>query len=336
MVFASCLTVVIIQVISNGTHQSAQPFVRIFSKENLRLLNAVPVREAAYLVGETGDRIYLGSYDYPLLLQEYVQDLSRMRQAIVSIPNSVPSRFTAMTIDSGDLYVSDMKSHTVVKGSSETLAATDILSKGDFFVDVVGIGSRSLAFRTWDENRQEFVLAKRQKQIERHAGLLEKQIDGKFCTDGMLRYHPGKQRLVYTYFYRNQFICMDTSLNLLYRASTIDTTSRVRIEVAEIRSEKFITLSTPPRIVNRLCRLWSNYVGILSTVRSSAESKSAFRSNSVIDIYHLNNGQYNFSFYIPNYRSRAVRDFRIHNDRLFALYEEYFVVYTIPDHWPLF
>ena len=54
---------------------------------------------------------------------------------------------------------------------------------------------------------------------------MEKIRDGGFATDGMLLYDPSLKQLIYVYYYKNKFICLDTNLNLAGSWKTIDTCS---------------------------------------------------------------------------------------------------------------
>jgi len=67
-------------------------------------------------------------------------------------------------------------------------------------------------------------------QVQYAPNLLQKQIDGFFDTDGMMHYDSKLQKLVYIYYYRNQFLVADKNGNLKYRGNTIDTTSKAQLK----------------------------------------------------------------------------------------------------------
>ncbi|MCG1037959.1 hypothetical protein KI686_16295, partial [Polaribacter sp. DS7-9] len=67
--------------------------------------------------------------------------------------------------------------------------------------------------------------------------ILEKQIDGLFCTDGMLHYNRKRHQLIYLYYYRNQYILMDTLLNIVHKGNTIDTNRVAKINPVKIQSQ---------------------------------------------------------------------------------------------------
>jgi hypothetical protein len=176
-------------------------------------------------------------------------------------------------------------------------------------------------------------LGKEQDHLTPHAridtSLLERQIDGIFCVDGRLDYDKSVNRIVYTYYYRNQFIVMDSSLNLLYRGKTIDTTSRVKIQVATISSSKTRTLSAPPMIVNGQSFTANGFLFVNSRLLASNERNDAHDGAWVIDVYSLKDGAYVLSFYLYAFENKKPREFAVVGDKLIALTDHYVLVYNL-------
>ena len=165
--------------------------------------------------------------------------------------------------------------------------------------------------------------------------LLVKQGEGLFSTDGMLLYDKSISRLIYMYYYRNQFICMDTNLKLLYKGKTIDTISRAQIKVSKIKSgsENTFTLSVPPLVVNKKGSVYKGCLFVHSNIIAKNETKKAFDNASVIDVYNLKAGSYKFSFYLPDYNNTKMFDFAINGNTLIALYDHYIFVFELNDKY---
>ncbi|WP_431244488.1 hypothetical protein ACQ9BO_09335 [Flavobacterium sp. P21] len=90
-------------------------------------------------------------------------------------------------------------------------------------------------------------------------GQPQKQLDGVFDTDGRLLYDETTQKIVYVYFYRNQFIAAGKDAELISRSRTIDTTSHARLKVSYVKNSTERKMSAPPYIVNAgACRLWKS------------------------------------------------------------------------------
>jgi hypothetical protein len=180
------------------------------------------------------------------------------------------------------------------------------------------------------DGRRQNVLAKQlNDSIIRADAVLEKQVDGIFDTQGALLAQPGANRLVYVYNYRNQFIVMDTNLQVRFKARTIDTVSRVKFSVGYVPSDRSLTLSSPPQFVNLQSCVDGNYLFIHSALRADNDVPTMFEQGSAIDVYSLIDGKYIFSFFLPDYAHQKVRDLRVAGNTLIALYGQYAYSYKL-------
>src|SRR5205814_1160866 len=110
---------------------------------------------------------------------------------------------------------------------------------------------------------------------------------------------------------------------------TIDTTSHARIKVSQIESKNMDTLSAPPVTVNKGGCVSGDYIFINSGLLSNNEEKKGFDRCSVIDVYNLKNGEYRFSFYLPDYDKKKISDFRVFNKTLVAIYDHFLYSYQL-------
>ena len=163
----------------------------------------------------------------------------------------------------------------------------------------------------------------------KYPDILTKQIDGLFCTDGVLNYDPRTQQLVYTYYYRNEFILLDKNLSVIKTGYTIDTTSRAHIKVAKINSDKSVTLASPPEFVNLRSSLSGNWLFIQSPVKAINEQENEFPNNSVIDIYTLTDDKYRFSIYIPDLNHKKISAFQVRGTNLYVIQDKFLTIYQI-------
>ncbi|SEM22257.1 hypothetical protein SAMN05216436_102278 [bacterium A37T11] len=130
------------------------------------------------------------------------------------------------------------------------------------------------------------------------SGLLRGQQDDFFTTLGSLLVDPMHNKVVYVYLYRNEFMVLDTGLNLQYRARTIDTISQAKIKTA-VLDKNTLTLASPPLMVNEQGVLQWPYLYIHSCILAANEDPDVFDRHRVIDVYDLNDrGRYCFSFYL--------------------------------------
>jgi len=159
--------------------------------------------------------------------------------------------------------------------------------------------------------------------------MLKKQIDGIFCTDGNMIKTPDSRYLFYIYYYRNQFLCSDTNLNLIYAGKTIDTNAHAKIKVSYIKSLNQTSLSAPALYVNKQAAVNNKHLFIVSGLKADNEKTSSLDGFSIIDVYGVQNGQYQFSFYLPDFNKKKLTDFRVDESNLYALYDHYLYKYKL-------
>ena len=159
--------------------------------------------------------------------------------------------------------------------------------------------------------------------------VLDKQFDGVFCTDGMLMVTPDKKQIFHIYYYRNQIICLNQNLKTLYRTKTIDTISQAQVHITNLKEGTQRTFDRPPLRVNRKVALNDSLLLIHSALRADNENITLFNTQSVIDVYKVDNGDYHFSFYVPSYLNKKMNDFQLIGSFLFVLYDTHLVTYTL-------
>lgn len=156
--------------------------------------------------------------------------------------------------------------------------------------------------------------------------VFENQKDGLFVPDGMLQFDSSTSRILYTYFYSGQFLCLDTNLKLLYKSKTVDTITTATVKVVKLekqvgkKKQTTITQSGAPKFVNHNFTIRNGYIYILSGLKADNEQTASFNRNNVIDVYAIDNGKYLYSFYIPKYKSQRMREFRIADGYIFATF----------------
>jgi hypothetical protein len=310
----------------------------------VRQLSPDPVRDTVafdlgfnsyYIAGATREKIYLGNFTAPfhmVVVNTLRADTQHVR---LSVGNAQQYWFKNIRVhvDSPYFYITDGQMPGLFRGRIDSdWKADKFMFDSAYFMNCVSMTPRSFALFTTSSATQENILAKESadpKHLTMAPAALEKQVDGTFCTDGMLHYSKELQRLVYVYYYRNQYISLDTNLQVLYRARTIDTTSQAKIKVARISSEDFRTMAAPALTVNKKSCAAGSRLFIQSGIMGSYEAEGMFERALVIDVYDLNNAAYVSSFYLPEYNSKKLRDFKVFDDRLIALHDHDLVIYAL-------
>lgn len=281
-----------------------------------------------YLAGNAGGKIYLGNETAPLHMLSLTE--RKLVSARIDAPDPKP-HVSHIVVDSPFFYLEDLERYTIRAGSLASLNVEHPAVQSAFFSEVIPLSPNSVVQRTISDEAKEYALSKLTLRSHTYQhNLLQKQVDGLFCTDGMLTYDKAKHNFIYVYFYRNEFICTDTSLNLQFRNNTVDTISRARIDVANLTTEDARILSTPPFVVNRRSTVFSNTLFINSSITSDSESTDVMKHNSIIDVYDLGNeGAYLYSFYLPHFRGHQMKQFAVYGNNLFSIHDRFLIKYRL-------
>jgi len=196
------------------------------------------------------------------------------------------------------------------------------------FTAIQMISADKAIIQTMDISKRQNLL---KKPFSSRKHILRKQIDGPLCTDGLLKFSKDLNQLIYIYRYRNQFIYLDTALNVVKYGKTIDTTSVAKIAVSEVDGK--ITMSKPPLAVNNDACVDGKYLFVQSNLMARNESQSRAKGKSVVDVYNLVDGSYRFSFYIENYDGSKMQEFKVKGSRLVVLFKQAVVTYDLPKRY---
>jgi hypothetical protein len=329
------LAVVVILIGMSGVLKDRRnSFLRLFPPHPVMEGDTLDIRyNNYYIAGLATNTLYLGNYQAPLHVLQV--DLTRMDTQHVSlkVKGIHDHHFKGITVqvDSPYYYLSDGTVPVIFRGNVHDWKAERILQDRIFFREIASIKPGTFAVKSLSGFTGENILGKINTQPTGQCfaeEILEKQIDGVFCTDGALRFNKEHNRVVYTYYYRNQFMVADTMLHLIYRGNTIDTTTHARIAMATLKDSSKI-LSTPPFFVNRMAETSGQWLFVQSGLMARNESEDAFDDGSVIDVYSIQDGKYHFSFYIYNLGSRKMTAFAVSGMRMAVLYDKAIRVFNL-------
>ena len=332
---ASVSLVVALYQISFRINHADNGFIRLFPPHPVLPENVLDLPSNAYYVaGTTPTRLYLGNMIRPLELLTTPISLRDTQRVAITVENLKAIQFQRiqLKIDSPHFYILDGIRPAILKGIVNTWRAQRYMPDSAYFTEAIPLSPTSVAIRIFSRLTHTYVLGKETIQppyLQLEPGILTKQVDGLFCMDGMLHYNRETNQLVYLYYYRNQFICMDSSLNVLYRGKTIDTISHAQIKVAALRSESSITLAAPPLTVNNRSCVSGNHLFVHSNLLASNERRETFEQASVIDVYDLRDGAYRFSFYLFNPEKQKLHDITVTGDRLIAMFGKHLYTYKL-------
>lgn len=151
-----------------------------------------------------------------------------------------------------------------------------------------------------------------------NTSILEKQIDGLFDTDGDFRVETARKKMIYTYYYRNEYITTDLQLKSKTTGHTIDTVSKARIHLKDMAAGSR-QMTAPPLEVNQMQAVHSSTLFNISKLRGRYESKNRWKEAEVIDVYDYESKTYQYSFYIYHHDKQKIRDMLLTKSHLYIL-----------------
>lgn len=289
--------------------------------------------KTSYIAGVSETNLYLGNASSPFQYS-IINNLKNKKDFSLNAPKNISLTYSALqlTIDSPLISMIDYRTSYVLKGNLHESFNTILKLDNHGLTAGIPISNTTAIVYTYIENLKQRVIAKKKidgKTKYSKIYFLEKKGDGKFTLDGKLHFY--KNRLFFIYYYKNEFIELDTNLNLIYKAKTIDTNSTAKVQTAYITSNKATTFATPPQAVNKKSFVFDNKLFIYSELRANNDSEKTINNNFIIDVYNLSNRKYGYSFLIPKYKGQRFKGLAINRKIMYVLFENSIVVFKIND-----
>jgi len=341
LVFTSILGVMLVitlYALSEKQIHRNNAFIRRYLPHPVTTIKGIEIPfNSYYLAGVSGDQIYLGNTSAPAHILSIDTTLNYTQSHQIELYNEQQIPFFApqIKIKGAYFYILDGQGPTIFKGlladwkaylfwqgkPTETFSRTEIASPSLFIFSGLDKSYGQNVLGRINFNDMDTVVKSNQ--------LLKKQIDGVFDTDGMLRFNSELNRLLYVYYYRNEFIIADTSLNLDYKGRTIDTVKNASLKITTTKSGQIRTLGNQSTIINKQCATWGDYLFVKSDRLGKYEPKEMLKDASIIDVYNLNTESYDFSFYLYHFKGEPIKTFTIYQNRLIGLSENYLVTFRL-------
>lgn len=259
--------------------------------------------DSYYFAGYSQGIIYLGNYTAPEILTSIEPAFkTQKRQKIVLDTPNQRFRSAQLQVREPYFYIYDGSVPVIFRGHIGDSLAEKVSSKDNYFSQLQITAPDLYAFRAQSRKNKTNILGTFSlKSDKAHIdySLLKKQYDGVFDTDGKLLYDRETGELVYSYFYRNGFLIMDSKLQLLRTLHTIDTVTNAQVKAAELADGRH-KLAAPPLMVNKNMEVFNNILLVESNLKGKFESDKIWDNASVIDIYSTKEQSYLGSFFIEN------------------------------------
>lgn len=331
----SVAIVALLFVSSEAIIHHRNPFVRRFIPHRINKMYQEDLGfNSYYFAGIGKGKIYLGNYTNPSKITVLDSTLKNRKEFTIQLTNvKFPFRSIQVKVVPPYFYVLDGTVPCIFRGTIGNWKASLIDYRTIHFSAAAPINSNAIAIRTRDTQKRENTLGLIEfgnpVQVQLTPKLLQKQIDGVFDTDGNLHYSPALQKLIYVYYYRNEFIVVDSHLKLSYRGHTIDTNSVAKLKIAYLPEQGIKQFSAPPFTVNAASSVFKNLLFVHSNLEGKFESEKMWNQASVVDVYDIVENSYQFSFYVYHHNRQKMRSFVVSDSHLFALIDDQIVAYSL-------
>lgn len=287
-----------------------------------------------YIAGINNGKIFLGNSSTPLIITVLDTALKNSKTYKLDLKERhLPFHRPKIKVLGNDFFLYEGAVPYVFKGSTSNWKARLRYNSGRKFSQFEPIDSLNFVARFDHPVTQEYHLGAINlgdtMQRNYQEGLLTKQIDGIFDSDGQLHFDQKIKRVVYLYSYRNEFVVTKPDMMLDFRANTIDTTTKANIKITNIESHDMLTFSAPPFKVNNTSAVFGGLLYSNSTVPGKYEDDYLWKNASIIDVYDVKSQGYKNSFPIYHIGSKKLRSFIVANHRLYALIGTHIVVYKM-------
>lgn len=330
---ASIGILVLLFLSSENTMHKENPFIRRFPQGTAARVAKTDLKNTNfYIAGATEHSIYLADRKAPLQVYEYDTNLQTRKHFVIQLDNEdFPFKALQLKTVYPHFFLYDKTVPVIYKGLIADWKAKVISQRQYTFSDITFTSENTAIFRGQVPRTRVNTLAHITNQdtatVYTNNSLLEKQIDGIFDTDGTMQYSYELKKLIYTYYYRNQYIITDDDLNIIGRGKTIDTISHAQIKVAKIVKSGDSKMAAPPLLVNNLTTITHNLLMVNSMLRGKFEDEKVWKNATVMDVYDITNQNYLLSFYVFDESGFEMKNCYSTSEALYILSGHYLLKY---------
>lgn len=316
---------------TNMPNEKSNGFVRKWlSIESVKPETTLKLEEPlSMIVGTSKNYVFIAG-ENPTGILQLSKDFKRKDTLIMNydLPPNKLSPFN-MQIDSPHIYIQLNNLSTAIYGKFPNDTLQEVKVKSGVFLKSVQLSPEILIVKSIDLVNRIQPLIKVEtanaKELARKNVSEELDTTMGISTDGFLVFSKTASRIFYVEQFRNRFYCLDTSLNLVYKNSSIDTVSAGRIHISEQKlndsTNKYIP--TNSRVsVNDGCAVDDKYLLIVSAMRSDNQTIREFNLHVNIDVYTIDSGIYIGSLSLVKPEKEKFKSLKIDEDMIWILFDK--------------
>lgn len=313
-------------------------FIRRFPQHVVQEIYKIDLKfNSYYFAGSSNGKLYLGNYTAPLKMMVFDTASKTTKNFKIDLKKKdLPFSGPKIRVLNNDFFVFEGTVPYVFKGSVSNWKASIRVNSGYYFSHTEPMDSTNLAIRYLVPKSGENALGNLNLNDTTKAkfdkSLLKKQFDGVFDTDGSLLYNQELKRMIYTYYYRNEYFVIRPDLKLDFKGNTIDTISHAHVSLIRYKNSKMKTFAKPPLTVNKAIATYGHLLFVNSLLPGLYENEKLWKTASIIDVYDLSTKTYRSSFPIYDVEGKKVRAMLVYGSFFYALIDDHLVCYKLRNY----
>ncbi|OBX24484.1 hypothetical protein A9996_15065 [Gelidibacter algens] len=287
-----------------------------------------------YIAGIDDNTIYLGNYMAPLFLKLLNIKSDNQKDVWLTLDNTdLPYKRARIRVEAPYFFIGDGTVPILLRGNIDNWKAKTFSLKEAYFNQFVPMDSLQLALLTTSTETKSNALGILNKRnsattLFLNKTILDKQIHGTFDTDGMLL-NNSKSKLLYVYYYRNEYMVINHQLTPDRIGKTIDTISKANLDIIYLQGKGQYVLGGKSIVINKYTTAYGDYLLINSDRLGKHESDDILKAASIIDMYNSSENTYLQSFYLYHQVNGKLLDFKLYKNLLVAIVDDRVWVYHL-------
>lgn len=277
-----------------------------------------------YFAGGNDKKLYLGNFTAPTQVLEVSTDLTDTTSYQIHLPKSnIAYKYPRLRIKDSTFLLFDGSVPITHSGNIKDWVVEKTYDAKAYFTFAEIVNDRELVIRTVSSDTGNNILGTIEMdsiaKVHLRPEILKGNLDGYFDRDGQLLYNSQLQKMIYVYYYKNQFLVSASNLTEVLTHKTIDTIQEPQIDVEALRSSQQKQLGGKSVRVNGWVATYGNYLFINSDRLGKYEPDDILKQASIIDVYNILGQAYEFSFYLYHSPDEKLLSFWLHERQVYAL-----------------
>lgn len=264
-----------------------------------------------YFAGQHGDTLFLGNKMAPLVMGKVYPSFDQLIIDNLKISDaSLPFQDLQLQVQYPYFSLADGHVPAVFEGQFPETDSRLATYRKAHFSKIIMISPHRYIFRGQSTQTRETIMGlletSDEAKIKFNTTFLEKQIDGIFDTDGHFVADPVTKKIIYTYYYRNEYRILDDELRFAGKGKTIDNITKAQLQLTTLADGR-IKMNAPPLKVNQNQAAYDGLLFNEANLRGQYESAKMWQQAKIVDVYRYPTSTYQYSFYVHHDGNNKMR-----------------------------